>query len=433
MQKKVILILFISSLNLFWSCNPTPATEVPVVYSEISGLKVIDGVMSNRIYIKWDLAPGALAYIVRCSTNTNTADILVTNLTAGEFRHTGLNPDSVYYYRVIVNYGTGSSLGTWVNGSTAPVLAPGPVGGTINTYNNILYTYDPAAFSKPSNELVIMTLNMHTYQESDQDAKFDTIAETIARLDADFVACQENAQHKNSSIVTNIGGVTIRNDNMALILQQRLKTYYGLDYYFAWAWAHYGWSVWEEGVAVLSRYPIVELTNFYVSSSSSIYDLSSRKLVYARAYVPVLDQNINFVSTHLYWKTSLMDLEPKNQVNNVKALIESKHGVNDLSIVCGDYNSQATETDLRWAETYLTMMTNGLYQDTFLEYHPTATNMPENSLFDTVKGSYPGRIDYIFMRTNSQYSVMSSQIIFTPTVLGTVSDHYGVVTRIQKN
>ncbi len=286
---------------------------------------------------------------------------------------------------------------------------------------------------KAIDEVVIITLNMHTYQEANQDAKFDIIAHAIWYYQADFVALQECAQDMSSTIVDNIGGANIRNDNMALILQERLKTDYQLDYYYNWAWAHYGFGYYEEGVAVMSLYPLTDLTNIWISTSHSASDLASRKAVSGSCFVSRINQHVHFISAHFQPMSSISDTEPKNQVIRLKNLVESNYTAGNLVLVCGDYNNQPTESDPRWSSTYLNMRTNSIvYTDTFLVDNPTANNLPENSIFDTVKGTYPGRIDYIFMRTNSNYRVISSDIIFTSDNLGLVSDHFGVVTRIKK-
>jgi maltose 6'-phosphate phosphatase len=294
----------------------------------------------------------------------------------------------------------------------------------------IVPAVDPLAdmYKQSTNELVILTLNMHTYQESGQDAKFDMIVDLIAKLDADLVALQECAQKNTSAILTN----NIRIDNMAYILVKRLKDYYGLDYYYVWGWAHYGWSVWEEGIACLSKTPPLSSTNKYITADTSTSSIKSRKVIYSELDYPVFGK-INFFSTHLYWREDTLSQIPS--INSLKTLINTKEtnvGGPVLTLVCGDYNVNPT-SDAPWSEGYFAMVNSGEYVDTYFNINPTANNKPPLSEHYTVLGDFPGRIDYIFMKTNSAYQVVTSQIIFTPSVLGLVSDHYGVVTRIRMN
>ncbi len=324
------------------------------------------------------------------------------------------------------------TLFTACSDDTETVTYPAPVTFDIINYitnaSGVIETYDTNTSAKPTNELTILTLNMHTYQETGQDAKFDKIVQLIADQDIDVIAFQENAQSNGAAIAYD----SIRVDNMCAIITNKLKIDHGLDYYFAWDWAHYGWNVWEEGIAVMAKYPLVESESTWVSTSTSSYNLTSRRAIYGRFNIPRLDITLNFISTHLQWRDTNYPTEHLTQVNNVKNFATSKLAGSDLTIVCGDYNSQPTETDPVWSETYLTMKAGGEYIDTFLSMNPAANDMPENSIYNTVLGSLPGRIDYIFLRANSTFGVVSSQIIFTTPILGLVSDHYGVLTRIRK-
>ena len=78
-------------------------------------------------------------------------------------------------------------------------------------------------------------------------------------------------------------------------------------------------------------------------------------------------------------------------------------------------------------------MADNIYQDTFLEIYPSANDKPTQSIYNTIGGDYPGRIDYVFMKENSRYEVLESQIVFTEEVIGRVSDHFGVLTKIIDN
>ncbi len=293
--------------------------------------------------------------------------------------------------------------------------------------------YNTELTNKATNEIVVLTVNLHTYQEANTSAQMDKVAKTIADLNIDLIAFDECGQNRNAAVISNINGITIKSDNMAKLIVDRLKTDYGLTYYYTWDWAHYGFDQWEEGEAVLSKAPFTKLTSGYISTSTSTtYSTSSasRKAVYAKTTLPGFG-DVNFISTHLHWKTSASDTEPINQVNRLKQMIDTNINSSDaFSLVCGDLNSQPTETDPTWSATYLSM-TNG-YIDTFLVANPHANDMPENSAYDTVKGTYPGRIDYIFLKEGSAFKVRYSEIIFTPTLIGIVSDHYGVVTILQK-
>ncbi len=278
-------------------------------------------------------------------------------------------------------------------------------------------------------EYLILTLNLHTYQESRQNEKFNLIADVIGMMDVDFIAFQECAQNRNTAISEG----NIRTDNMAKIIAGRIMEKFGKTYYFKWDWAHYGWEVWEEGVAVLSKYPITAYESRYISSLTTVTSIESRKVIFVSCQAGN-SRVFNLFSAHTHWRTSLTSEEQNNQVKKIKLMVEEKEGINEnfspISLVCGDFNGNPTSDD-PWSEGYQTMMQGNSYCDTFLEIYPDANNKPAQSRYNTIGGEFPGRIDYIFMKKDSLFYVFDSQIIFKPDVVGVVSDHYGVMTKIK--
>ncbi len=427
MKTGVLLFLAVMILSGCAGIVPADSQIVGPAAPDKAVLQIKSGITTNSVYIKWSKFSGVSNYLLYCSQNNTNNPLLLTNTAGLYYFHSGLSANTTNYYRIVCSNDVGGTAGDYFIGYTkADLLDADPVTPSITTKDTIKYSYNPDLNDKPTNELVILTLNMHTYQEANQDQKFDMIVDLIARADADLVALQECAQHKNSAILSGI----IRSDNMAYILTKRLKDYYGLDYYYVWDWAHYGWSVWEEGIAVLSKTPPLSTTNKYITAITSVYDIKSRKVIYSQLNYPVFGK-INFFSTHLYWRESSLSQLPS--ISSLKALVDQKEtqvGSPVLTLVCGDYNVNPT-SDAPWSEGYFAMVNSGEYIDTYFNVNPTANNKPALSQHFTVLGDFPGRIDYIFMKTNSAYQVVTSQIIFTPTVLGVVSDHYGVLTRIR--
>jgi maltose 6'-phosphate phosphatase len=280
-------------------------------------------------------------------------------------------------------------------------------------------------FKTSANEYLILTINLHTYQEAQQNEKFNMITDLIGKMDVDFIAFQECAQNKYGVIAEGI----IREDNMALVISKRIKEKYNADYHFVWNWSHYGWNEWEEGVAVLSRYPVMHSEDRYVSSNTSTGSITSRKVIYASCQAP--GGLFNVFSAHTHWRTSVSDEEQNNQINRIKSMVEEKESLapDAISFVCGDFNGNPT-SDYPWSEGYNTMMRTNDYSDTFLEIYPEANRKPAQSIYNTIGGDLPGRIDYIFMKKIARFRVADSQIVFTNEVVGKVSDHFGVITKV---
>jgi len=216
---------------------------------------------------------------------------------------------------------------------------------------------------------------------------------------------------------------------MALVISERIKEKYSTDYHFVWNWSHYGWNVWEEGVAVLSRYPVINSEDRYVSSTTGTGSITTRKVIYASCQTP--GGLFNIFSAHTHWRTSLTDEEQNSQINKIKSMVAEKESMaaDVVSFVCGDFNGNPT-SDYPWSEGYNTMMKTNDYSDTFLEIYPEANQKPAQAIYNTIGGDFPGRIDYVFMKKDARFRVEDSQIIFTNDVVGTVSDHYGVLTKV---
>jgi maltose 6'-phosphate phosphatase len=289
-----------------------------------------------------------------------------------------------------------------------------------------LINIKPGMFRTSDNEFLVLTLNLHTYQESRQSEKLQMIADVIGKMNIDFIAFQECAQNRSAAIAEGI----IREDNMARIICERIFQKYQVSYDFVWNWSHYGWDVWEEGVAVLSRFPVTLSEDRYISTDKSTGSITSRKVIYAACQSP--HGVFNMFSVHTHWRLTVNDEEQDSQVNNIKSMVLEKESSSPdaFSIVCGDFNGNPT-SDYPWSEGYNTMMRTGEYTDTFLTIYPDGNQKPAQSIYNTIGGTLPGRIDYIFLKTDSRLQVMDSQIIFTPGAVGMVSDHFGVISKVR--
>lgn len=229
--------------------------------------------------------------------------------------------------------------------------------------------YSKALGTKASDEIYILTLNLHTYQESDQNTKLDKVAKTISDLDIDLIAFQECAQHKDATVVDTNNGIDIRSDNMAKIICDKLKSNHGKTYYFVWDWAHYGFTSYEEGIAILSQNPISNSGAIWVSTSQNQSDINSRKVIFGRTSVDGFG-DINFTSAHTSWSA-----EHNTNARNLVRTKSATHPNSVLNILCGDFNCQATDNP---APQYDALTDGGELEDTFLTVNPNANNIPDH-------------------------------------------------------
>jgi len=255
-------------------------------------------------------------------------------------------------------------------------------------------------------EVSVLALNLHCYQEEDQVEKFALIARVINELEIDLVCLQEVGEKWNQ-------GQGEWATNAAKVIRDQLKHPYELHT----DWGHQGFGQYREGVAVLSRHPILKKAARYISRNHNVYDIHARKIVMAQVSVPGLGL-VNVFSTHLSWWENGF----REQYENLRAWANDLHrpGV-QATFLCGDFNANAG------GEGYALIAETRDYEDQFLK----ATARP---LFDAVfrnggnsqeQLADDGRIDFVFLNTGSPLRVTSARVLFTEDEYGLVSDHFG--------
>ncbi len=266
---------------------------------------------------------------------------------------------------------------------------------------------DGQNYSFQREHLKVLILNLHCYQEENQDEKFTQIANAIDELDIDIVCFQEVAEYWRD-------GEGDWESNSAKLINDRLQH----PFHMHTDWSHLGFDKYREGVAILSRYPLSNHESRYVSDSHDVFDIHSRKVVMAKVHVPYIGQ-VNVFSAHLSWVEDgfkeqfqkLHDWADHNHTHDVQA-----------TLLCGDFNITAG------TEGYELVVNTNQYDDQYL-----AAN--EQGVFEKIfrvndahwqnllADDY--RIDYIFMNRASQLQVTSARVLFTDQDYGRVSDHCG--------
>jgi maltose 6'-phosphate phosphatase len=257
------------------------------------------------------------------------------------------------------------------------------------------------------NPLKILILNLHCYQESNQDFKLSQIAKAITEQQADIVCLQEVAEHWND-------GQGDWPSNSARIIHERLPE----GYHIYTDWSHLGFDKYREGVAILSRLPIIKHDSRYVSDSHDIYSIHSRKVVMAQVRALGIGL-INVFSAHLSWWEDgfaeqfkrLSDWAAEKQAKSVKA-----------TLLCGDFNIEAG------SKGYDLVVKANEYDDQFLAANSQGVFEKIFKVHDLHWQHYLSddyRIDYIFMDNKSPLQVISAAVLFTDQDYGRVSDHCG--------
>lgn len=259
----------------------------------------------------------------------------------------------------------------------------------------------------------LLTLNCHSWQEEEQLAKIHYLAKIIQENDYDVIALQEVSQ---SITARNVCG-NMKEDNFVRLLQAELEELGAAKYDVVWDFAHIGYEVYEEGLAILTKHSITKSDSFFISDSTDTAYWKTRKIV--SATVSYNNQPVTIYSCHLGWW--LDEEEPfKKQVDHLLSYVDN----NELSFLMGDFNNNARIQN----EGYDYLVKHGLY-DTY----ELAERKDEGT---TVQGKIAGwdenkkdlRIDLIL--SNQPVQVVSSQVIFNDVNRNVISDHFGVEVQI---
>jgi len=294
-------------------------------------------------------------------------------------------------------------------------------------------------------DLTVLTLNLHTYQEfrsegvpeselTDELARerinsygplFDRIANAIDEIDPDIVCFQEVGEwsggntHDPDSIVFGAS-----DSNMVHQVLQRLDE----PYFYSMDWSHYGFDVWLEGSAILSKHPFIDTGSRFISNpDNGRYEYwKSRNVPMARIDLPGSGR-VNVFSVHTGWWDD--DEEPfQDQYRNLLAWAGEVASPRETTVLCGDFNVPANSR----MQEFMTRSTG--YSDQY------ALANPDGSLDVTIGGAIDGwessergqRIDYILMNDDSPLKVKEARIIFTAEIYGIVSDHAGIYARFER-
>ncbi len=243
--------------------------------------------------------------------------------------------------------------------------------------------------------LTIMTLNLHCYQEEQQQAKFHRIAKAINDFDVDIVCLQEVAEPWND-------GQGDWSVNAARIIRERLTR----PYHLHTDWSHIGFDRYREGVAILSKHAFVMKDSRYVSASRDPGDIHARRVVMAQVYVPYVG-TVNVFSAHLSWPSGGF----REQFENLRRWAAEGH-TNRVAatFLCGDFNIKAG------SECYQLVADTREYEDQFLKVcAPEIADKlfgPQHQLATSYFGK-DDRIDYIFMRKGAVVKQVSVKVLFT--------------------
>ncbi|PPA70381.1 endonuclease/exonuclease/phosphatase family protein [Jeotgalibacillus proteolyticus] len=258
----------------------------------------------------------------------------------------------------------------------------------------------------------LLTLNCHAWQEEDQLEKMDILAETIVERSYDVIALQEVSIKK----FARYDNVTSE-DHYGEVLLKKLEALGCSDYKMVWTFSHhsYGWN--EEGVAILSRVPILDVDEFFVSRTTDPEKWKSRAII--RAAIEWKGEEIDIYSCHTGWWSDKDEPFPE-QVDRLMEKIDPSR----LSILAGDFNNDARIK----GEGYTYLLEQGLYDTYSLAENKDKGITVPGRIAGWSQNDHALRIDYIL--ATRAIEVSSSTVIFNGQNKPIISDHYGVEVEI---
>lgn len=272
----------------------------------------------------------------------------------------------------------------------------------------------------------LLTLNTHSLTESAYQEKLSEFVCTIISEKPDIIALQEVNQSIDSQIVPDerlknyfpCGSIPVHEDNHAYSVVNLLDLN-GLEYHWTWLGIKRGYDILEEGIALLSRSPVLNADAFTVSSFDDYENWKTRKIVGIQTEKY---PESRFYSIHLGWWSD--DEEPfQNQWKKLCSYMENKGRV----WLMGDFNSPAGQRN----QGYDMIINSGWYDSFVLAAHKD----DGITVVGTIDG-WKGRNEAVGMRIdqiwcNEKADVISSEVIFNGKNRAVISDHYGVITEIK--
>lgn len=272
----------------------------------------------------------------------------------------------------------------------------------------------------------VLTLNTHSWLEQKPHEKLRQLAAAINEADYDIIALQEVNQTIGKPSIQPSAYFhptktqePIREDNFAYQLVELLAEL-GSQYHWTWRYAHIGYDIYEEGVAILSKQPIAAEA-FVVSVGADPTDYRTRVIVAGKTKLD--DIFVTVVSGHYSWWSDDQRDGFAYEWQQTEAFLQS---VDTPLLIMGDFNNPAQITD----EGYTLVQNSPLQlQDAF---ETAAETIGEFTVEKAIDGwseiTDKLRIDFIFL--SQEFVVKTYQVMFDGQATPVISDHYGVAAEV---
>lgn len=275
----------------------------------------------------------------------------------------------------------------------------------------------------------LLTLNTHSLVEDNYSEKLSVFVSAISEQKPDIIALQEvnqtvsgkEVQNELKGYVSCDDNVTIREDNHVYNAVRKLYEK-GIEYYWTWLPMKKGYDRYEEGIAVMSRFPITATKVITVSDIDDYNNWKTRKII---GIYTENNPDEWFFSVHYGWWSD--DEEPfQEQWNRTNEKIIGNKNV----WLMGDFNNPAGVQN----EGY-DMIKESDWYDSYVIAEKKDNGITVGEVIDGWKDKLDFtdgmRIDQIWCR--EKVRVISSEVIFNGMNYPVISDHYGVIIEYERN
>lgn len=270
----------------------------------------------------------------------------------------------------------------------------------------------------------LLTLNTHSLQEQDYPRKLLQFVEHIARWQPDVIALQEVNQTAQAPAIGKVPAgycpcpgnrIPLRQDNHAAAVARLLEER-GQRYFWSWLPAKIGYDRYDEGVAVFSKGPILQIDNLLLSSTSDYSNWKTRRCLGVQV------GGVWYYSVHMGWWKD--EEEPfADQWNRLHQTVQSRGRV----FLMGDFNSEAAVR----GEGYDLVASDG-WRDTYcLARQKDDGNTVVQAIDgwrDDPQAAAKKRIDQIWC--SQKLAVERSRVVFDGNHGPRVSDHAGILVEL---
>lgn len=275
----------------------------------------------------------------------------------------------------------------------------------------------------------LLTLNTHSLVEEHYTEKLHAFVQAVSEEQPDIIALQEvNQTIAEMPVITLHGGyvpcadgIIIRRDNHVCNAAELLRSQ-GLEYHWTWLPLKKGYDKYDEGIALMSRSPILETKIIRTSAMDDYNHWKTRKILGIRTEAAPDEW---FFSVHYGWWDD-PDEPFQGQWQRTKAALAGHRRV----WLMGDFNSPAEVC----GEGY-DMIRNAGWQDSYALAKNKDGGITVGHVIDGWKDKTEStdgmRIDQIWCSEKTE--ILSSKVIFNGENRSIVSDHYGVIVHYERS